>query len=62
MGKFSSRPMLAICLQFLCINGGINGGKESGGKFQKWISALSVFGIGCVYNGLENYKTKKETT
>lgn len=26
----------------------------SGGKSQKWLNALFVFGIGCVYNGLEN--------
>lgn len=53
--------MLAICLHFLCINGGINGGKESGGKSQEWINALFAFGVGCVYNGLENYTTNKET-
>lgn len=48
--------VLAIHLQFLCSNGG----KESGGKSQKWINEI-VFGIGCVCNGLENYKTNTKT-
>lgn len=34
--------MLAIHLKFPCINGG----KESGGKSQKWINEIVCIGIG----------------